>query len=207
MTDWSAWHADYANTESHLSQRLRVIQAAIAGRLDDGTMPTRILSLCAGDGRDLLDVLDGRADAALVPAMLVELDPDLSRRARDRATHAGLGGVEVRCADAGSTANFVDRLPVDLLLLCGVFGNISDRDIERTVEALPAMVRSHGTVIWTRSRRSPDLTTAIRSWFDDAGFHERAFTAPDGVLWSVGIHDLVTPTAIQLPEHLFTFAV
>jgi predicted O-methyltransferase YrrM len=138
---------------------------------------------------------------------LVELDPELARHARDQAARAGLDDVEVRCADAGSSATFVDRLPTGLLLLCGVFGNVSDADIERTVGAIPAMVRPGGTVIWTRSRRSPDITPAIRSWLDRAGFQERAFVAPEGVLWSVGVHDLVTPTAVDLPERLFTFKV
>lgn len=205
MTDWRAWHRDYADPDSALTHRLRVVQAQVAGWLDGHGTPARILSLCSGEGRDVLDVLDGRPDAARVSVTFVEVDRELSRRARDRAVQAGLDGVEVRCGDAGSTATFADRLPVDLLLLCGVFGNISDRDIEVTVGALPRMVRAGGSVIWTRSRRSPDVTPAIRSWFDRAGFRERAFVAPDGYLWSVGAHDLVTSPAAQLPEHLFTF--
>jgi hypothetical protein len=205
MTDWRAWHRDYADPDSALTQRLRVVQAEVAGWLDGHGTPARILSLCAGEGRDVLDVLDGRPDTARVSATLVELDPELSRRAHDRASQAGLHGVDVRCGDAGSTATFADRLPVDLLLLCGVLGNISDRDIESTIGALPAMVRTAGRVIWTRSRRSPDVTPAIRSWLDTAGFRERAFVAPDGYLWSVGVHDLVTLAAVQLPDRLFTF--
>jgi hypothetical protein len=102
---------------------------------------------------------------------------------------------------------FADRLPIDLLLLCGVFGNISDRDIEATVRALPAVLRPSGTLISTRSRRSPDVTPAVRSWLDRAGLRERQFVAPDGTLWSVGIHDLVTAAAVPLPEQQFTFEV
>jgi predicted O-methyltransferase YrrM len=207
MTDWRAWHTDYADPESALSQRLRVVQGAVEQWLGDQAEPDRIVSLCAGDGRDVLEVLDGRPDAARVSVTLVELDPELARHARDQAARAGLDDVEVRCADAGSSATFVDRLPTGLLLLCGVFGNVSDADIERTVGAIPAMVRPGGTVIWTRSRRSPDITPAIRSWLDRAGFQERALVAPEGVLWSVGVHDLVTPTAVDLPERLFTFKV
>jgi hypothetical protein len=205
VTDWRAWHTGYVDPESPLSRRLRVIQGAVGGWLVDQSHPDRILSLCAGDGRDVLEVLAGRPDARRVSATLVELDPELAQRARVRAARACLDNVEVRCADAGSSATFVDRLPAGLLLLCGLFGNISDDDIERTVGALPAMIRPGGAVIWTRSRRSPDITPAIQSWLDRAGFQKRVFVAPDDVLWSVGVYDLLTPMVTDLPGRLFSF--
>ena len=82
---------------------------------------------------------------------------------------------------------FADALPADVLLLCGIFGNVSDRDINRTVQAAPALCRAGATVIWTRHRRPPDLTPRIRQWFADSGFAEIAFDAlGTGVLTSVG---------------------
>ena len=45
-------------------------------------------------------------------------------------------------------ADFADVLPADVLL-CGIFGNVSDRDIRRTVRAAPALCRAGATVIWT----------------------------------------------------------
>ena len=45
-------------------------------------------------------------------------------------------------------------------------------------------------VIWTRHRRPPDATPAIRSDFASAGFTELAFEAPDGYVLSVGRHRL-----------------
>jgi hypothetical protein len=43
-------------------------------------------------------------------------------------------------------------LPADVLLLCGIFGNVSDGDIRRTVQAVPALCRAGATVIWARPR-------------------------------------------------------
>jgi hypothetical protein len=71
----------------------------------------------------------------------------------------------------------VGAVPADLVLVCGVFGNISDDDVKTTVLALPTLCAHGGTVIWTRHRREPDLTGAIRTWFKEAGFVERAFVA------------------------------
>jgi hypothetical protein len=62
------------------------------------------------------------------------------------------------------------------------------------------------------SQRLRVVQGAVVSWLDGhvgpahrAGLRERQFVAPDGTLWSVGIHDLVTAAAAPLPEQLFTF--
>lgn len=48
----------------------------------------------------------------------------------------------------------VGVVPADLLPLCGIFGNIIDDDVERTVRAVPSLLAAGGTVIWTRSTRA-----------------------------------------------------
>src|SRR6266700_4054145 len=90
-----------------------------------------------------------------------------------------LPGVEVRQEDAGLVAGFADVLPADVLLLCGIFGNVSDHDIRRTVQTAPALCRVGATVIWTRHRRPPDLTPQIRAWYASAGLG--AFAAHSGM--------------------------
>lgn len=91
-------------------------------------------------------------------------------------------------ADAGDRASYVGAVPADLVLPVRLFGNIGDADVRSTVEALPELCGPGATVIWTRGRRAPDLTPAIRRWLTDTGFVERAFHAPDDALFSVGVH-------------------
>ncbi len=63
-------------------------------------------------------------------------------------------------------------------------------------------------MIWTRSRRIPDLTGTIRAWFTHAGFTEHAFDAPDDVLFSVGVHRLSqTPRTPAPAGRIFDFIV
>jgi hypothetical protein len=204
-TDWRAWHADYADPASALSQRLAVVQAQIAGWLDrTQPRPVAVTSVCAGDGRDLLGVLTGRPDAARVTATLVELDPNLAATAASAA--ADLPGVSVRCADAGRIEAYAGCPPADLLLLCGVLGNVSDEDTAGTIAALPGLCAPGATVVWTRHRREPDLTPAVRGWFTAAGFAEESFTAPDDRSWSVGVHRLVgPPQRLSEGRRLFSF--
>jgi hypothetical protein len=205
--DWQEWHRDYDDPASQLSRRLRIVQGHIGDWLDE-TAPAAVtvLSACAGDGRDLVDVLANRSDAARVTATLVESDPRNAAAARERIERLGIAGVEVRQADAGISDAYVGAVPADLVLLCGIFGNVSDDDVARTIAFAPRLCRSGALVVWTRHRKAPDLTPRIRSWFGQHGFVEEAFTAPDDDVWSVGLHRFAgEPRPLHSGRRLFTF--
>jgi hypothetical protein len=213
--DWARWHDGYEDPSSPLSIRLAVVRAHLADAITVAPPgPVRLVSLCAGQGHDVLSVLPDHPRRDDVNAVLVELDPRNARLAAARAAREGLAGVEVREADAGVTAGYADALPADVLLLCGIFGNVSDDDVGRTVSAAPALCAPGGTVIWTRHRRPPDLTVLVRQWFAAAGFAEVAFEAPEtgSTLIGVGVHRRPagttghSPTAVPPGEPLFTFA-
>ena len=209
MKDWVAWHAAYDDPQSPLSTRLRAVRGRLADALDAPPPgPVRLVSLCAGQGHDVLGVLPGHPRGPQVSAVLVEYDPQNAALARQGAERAGLAQVEVRQADAAQVANYADALPANVLLLCGIFGNVSDEDIERTAAAAPALCAPGATVIWTRHRRAPDLTPRIRGWFQASGFDEVAFDVPDQSLTgvSVGVGRLAVAPPAALPEGpLFAF--
>ena len=121
-----------------------------------------------GRGRDIATAATGHPRAADLSGCLVELDEELAAAAREHLATLG-SRLDVRAADAGDPDVWADVVPVDLLLLCGIFGNVPDDDVERTVLASSAIGRPGATVIWTRHRRPPDLTPAIRGWFTAAG--------------------------------------
>lgn len=208
-TDWQEWHRPYADEMSPLSRRLRLVREHIGRWLDDRPRGRlTVVSACAGQGHDLIGVLAGRDDAARVRATLLEYDPGNVAAARAAAEEAGLATVTVVRADAGHLASYVGAVPADLVLMAGVFGNISDHDVHRTVRALPQLCAADATVIWTRTRRAPDLTPAVRGWFREAGFREEAFHAPEDVQFSVGVHRLVgAPRPLDETGELFTFVV
>ncbi|WP_433614730.1 class I SAM-dependent methyltransferase family protein [Dactylosporangium sp. CA-139114] len=187
--DWHDWHRPYADDTSALSRRLRLVQQHINDWLDE--RPERslqVVSVCAGQGRDLIGVLAQRPDAGRVRAALIESDPGNVAAARESIAAAGLAGISVTRADAGDFAAYRTAIPADLVLLVGVLGNVSDDDVRATIDALPRLCAPGATVIWTRTRRAPDLTAAVRGWFADAGFHETALHAPNDTLFCVGVH-------------------
>lgn len=182
--DWRAWHEDYAAPGSALGRRLVAVQAHVCAALDRSAPgPVRAISVCAGQGHDLIGVLAEHPRRADVAARLVELDEHNAMLARRAAEEAGLDEVEVIAADASMTDAYGGAVPADLLLLCGVFGNISAEDIANTVSHLPRLCAPEATVIWTRHRHPPDLTPYIRETFEHAGFGELAFenSPPFGV--------------------------
>jgi len=205
--DWLAWHARYLDPSSPLSRRLGIIQAHITDWLNRRPgVPLTAVSICAGQGHDLIGVLAHRTDADRVHATLLENDERNVAAARAAAETAGLTGILVRQADAGDPGAYRGAVPADLILLAGVLGNIDDADIRTTIAALPQLCSRDATVIWTRSRRPPDRTGSIRAWLQQTGFAEMSFTAPPDDLFSVGVHRLTaTPQPLTATTPLFRF--
>jgi predicted RNA methylase len=138
--DWSQWHEQYEQEDSALARRLRMVQDQIRNVLDSSPPgPLRVISLCAGEGRDLLGVLPEHPRRADVRALLVELDPSLAATATQTARSAGLDQVEIVTGDAADTNQYLTMVPADLVLICGVFGNLTDHDIQALISRCPQL--------------------------------------------------------------------
>jgi hypothetical protein len=163
--------------------------------------------MCAGQGRDVFGVVPDHSRRDDVAAVLVELDHRNIEVARSNAARTGLRHVEILEADAAVSDVYAPSVPADILLACGIFGNISDQDLERTVRNLSMLCRTGASVIWTRHRNEPDLTPRIRNWFAESGFEELSFDAIDNESKS-GI-GTVRLTGAPVPFHpgfrFFTF--
>lgn len=204
---WAAWHRDYADPTSPLSQRLSVVVSRARETLEAlPAGPVRLISACAGQGDDVVAALADHPRSADVVGRLVEADPHNAAASRERLSSAGLLGVESVCGDASLTDAYTGIAPADLVLLCGIFGNVSDEDVRGTVVNSSMLCAPGAFVIWTRHRRAPDLTPSIRQWFAESGFDEVSFDSPGSGLWSVGTHRLGTPPLpLRLGIRLFTF--
>jgi len=204
--DWRAWHDDYDVPGSSLAQRLEAVQDRIREALDNAPPgPLRAVSMCAGQGRDLIGVLASHPRGREVTARLVELDPRNAATARAAAADAGLPDVEVVIGDAGLTDAYAGLIPADLVLACGVFGNITDEDIERTVRCCAQLCAVDGTVVWTRGRFEPDLVPQICRWFAAQGFDQQWVSEPD-IGYGVGAHRFAGPPQPPVPgQRMFTF--
>jgi hypothetical protein len=229
MTDWNHWLKRYDKPRSPHSQRLATVQRLIGRRLDrTAPRPVSALSICAGDGRDILDVLGARADASRVTTTLVELDARLCALARARALENRLTGVDIRQADAGATDAYAGVSAADLVILVGVFGNIADADVRTTLKLLPALCKPEALVIWSlrqqarrdqgrcgsprrqvgsQRRNDYERVEKVREWFDAEGFREVFASRADAAFY-VGANRYVgEPPLLPAGYRFFTFDV
>jgi hypothetical protein len=204
--DWVAWHARYDEGGS-LRRRLEIVQRHLVAALESQRRtPIRVISMCAGQARDLIGALGqtGRRD---IVGRLIELHPDLAEDARTGLRSLGIAEVEVVTGDAGGLSAYEGAAPADVVLACGVFGNVSDADVETTIRSMPSLCARDATLIWTRHRRPPDLTAEIRRWLYESGFENVAFEPVDdpGTPGAVGVARFRGATLPLNSRRLFTF--
>jgi hypothetical protein len=204
--DWHAWHDDYDKPGTALARRLAAVQDQIRVALDAAPPgPLHAISLCAGQGRDLIGVLARHPRRDDVTARLVEIDPRIAAAAREAAEAAGLPGVEVVTADAALAGQYTGMIPAYLVLACGMFGNMTDGDVRRTIGFCAQLCAHGGTVIWTRGRREPDLVPRICGWFAEDGF-ELLWVSDPAQGWGVGAHRFTAnPVPLQRAARMFRF--
>jgi hypothetical protein len=161
----------------------------------------RVISMCAGQGRDVFGALHGHRRASDVAARLVELDPTNVAA----ALAAAPPNVEVVEGDAGVSDAYTGAGPAHVVVACGIFGNISHGDVRRTVGLLPMLCASGATVVWTRHPADGTLLPMIDAWFVEEGFARVFLQAGNG--YGVGAHRLEGPPASFAPgTRFFTFA-
>jgi hypothetical protein len=198
--DWYAWHAYYDNPGSGLARRLSWVQDQIREALDGaGPGPIRVISLCAGQGRDLIGALPGHPRRGDVTARLVELDPRNTELAARLAAAAGLDNVDIVTGDASLTSQYADLGPADLVLACGLFGNMTNEHIERTIGYCGQLCAEGGTVVWTRGRWEPDLVPQVCAWFEERDF-SRVWVSEPGGRECVGAHRRTAPPVPLEPD-------
>ena len=207
--DWYEWHGTYEDADSTLARRLTVIQGWLRQALDQlPAGPVRLISVVAGQARDLEGVLRDHPRAGDVSGRIVELDPRNTGVARKALSQIVGERIEVVTGDAGEADAYLGATPAGILLTVGLFGNIVDADVERTIRLLPGFAAAGAYVVWSRGGAREgvaDLNPAVRRWFAEAGFTELEHTYIDGHQ-GLGFHRFDgTPAPFPAGEKLFEF--
>jgi len=207
LRDYVAWHDDYERPGSRLHLRLLVVRDLLAAAFDelpDG--PLRVISICAGQGHDVITVARRHRRGSALVGRLVEKDPHNAAVARAAIAAAGLDGLEVVEGDAGSSDAYAGACPADVILVCGVLGNISDHEIEGTLQFLPRLCAPDAHIVWTRNPRPAAIIDKIEGWLVDAGFEPQQLVVPDAPRFGVGTARLVgPPQPFEAGVRLFAF--
>jgi hypothetical protein len=169
--DWYAWRTSYDELTSPQTRRLAVVQDKIRGFLDAQTAgPASVVSLAAGQSRDLLPMLIEHPRGAEVQARLVELDDRNVEFAEGAALSARLAGIDFVTGDAGLIDRFAGAVPAQLVLACGLFELLGTAAAGATVAALAQLCAPQAMVIWTDEPADAAHLALRRQQFDAAGF-------------------------------------
>ena len=217
MRDWVQWHELY-KSNLPLRIRLKLVQSQLKRALNkasDG--PVTILSLFAGDARDLSGVLSRHARAKDVSAYLIECNSDLVEAGRKKFDDLGLGDqVDFRVADATDPTSYDGIPPADIVLVCGMLGFVTSETTLDLVRALRSYLKPDGHLIWTRNlmlRNGADHTNLFQTLLSENEFDQKRlsktalpfFQKKEDPVFVVGTHQYIGST-LSVPNGPF-FAV
>jgi hypothetical protein len=152
----------------------------------------RILSPCAGQGREILPVVAAHPRRNDVRARLVELDPRHVAAACDAVSELRLDwNVDIVCGDASVADVWVGAVPADLVVLCGALDCLDNGDARNIIGALPQLCDAGAAVVWTLQPGQLDRMSEIRGLFEELRFEEQAFESPGADASWVGLHRFV----------------
>ncbi len=137
---WMGW-SDTAYQKQSYQQRLLLVQRHLSESLDVAPCGTvRILSMFAGDGRDVVNVLGKHPRRGEVLAWLVEQNSQSVASGIRRSAEVGLGTATTFLEkDATQYAAYHGLAPAHIVLLCGVWGHVPIRERGQLIQALASL--------------------------------------------------------------------
>jgi hypothetical protein len=204
---WNNWPLQ-AYAHSSYRHRLAAVERHLREGLDRAPAGNvRIVSLCAGDGRDVMGVVEGHPRRDDVSAWLVESDGNSVEAGVARARAAGLQRtVQFRHADASTYSTYVSMAPADVLLVCGVWGHVPPEDRPSVVDACRVLCLRGGRVIWTRGvGRGMTRFEEIRALFTQPHWEQSDVTITPDANWAVATHRSLEPAKAPKSGRIFHF--
>jgi ubiquinone/menaquinone biosynthesis C-methylase UbiE len=207
--NWSGW-PELAYQRPNYRERLRVVQEQLAECLDQAPHnPLRLLSICAGDGRDVIGVLQSHRRREDVEAYLVELNGQSVSEGVKNVRGSGLENVvKFIHADATEYSTYKNLAPCDIVLICGVWGHVTANERANLIHALALFCKPSGKVIWTRKiSKGEHMLKVVQSQFDEASWTLVRQSSTSDNKWAVCTYRYHGP-ALEVPANgrIFSFA-
>jgi hypothetical protein len=207
ISDWNDWHEEYDDPNSELAFRSRLVQGQVVAVVDAHKHdPVSIVSICGGQGRELIGALENHPRRSSVAGLLVEIHPDNASFARQWAERAGMTLFHVVNADASLSDTYEGVNRADLVVISGVFGHLDAEDIRRTIGFLREICAAGSTVVWTSYEVRPERTQMIRTMFEDNDFKETGSeVTPEGTFGVIRERYAGVPLPLEGNRKIFTF--
>jgi hypothetical protein len=167
--------------------------------------PITVVSICSGQGRDILGVLRDhpRRDDVFVP--MIEQDRRNADFARESARETALTHATVVVGDAGDSRSYVGITRASLVIMVGFLTHISDDDLGRLVAFLPQVSAAHGVALWCGGSQHVELPARMRTLLARADFVPLAVACAGDPRWNIGIERFEgSPQTLDTGVRLFT---
>ncbi|WP_052128815.1 class I SAM-dependent methyltransferase family protein [Neosynechococcus sphagnicola] len=204
--DWYQWHHKYQRSPE-LQARLGFVKDQIVAFINQSPPGTiRILSICAGDGRDLIGSLIEHPRLKDVQAYLIELDENLVVAGRQVVEEENLSQqIQFIQGDATLRKTYQEIAPANLVLICGVFAHVPEAS--DLIRNLPYFCEFQGWVIWTRfcgDQENIEKVDKIHRLFEEINFENiSAIITPNGRFTVATHHYLGQPSPLPDRQKLF----
>jgi hypothetical protein len=182
---WNAWYKHY-HTSPNLQTRLRIVRRQIRAAVHERPAgPVRLLSICAGDGRDVITALADHPRRDDVQATLLDTHRDAIERGQATVARIGMEKqIRFRAADATKAVSYQGIVPADVVLVSGVLGHLLPDSVTTLIRSLPGLCRPGGELVWNRHLTISNgcrMVPEIRRLLGKHGFQELHFevTGPD----------------------------
>ena len=111
----------------------------------------------------------------------------------EKATIESLGlaeQIEFINGDATISFNYVEAVPADIVIVCGIFGNLADEaELNRLLGNLSFLSKQGAFVIWTRGHfNGISYSETVRRLLRESGFEEVNFKLTATGDMGVGLH-------------------
>ena len=207
--EWNDWHDAYQDTTSELAGRMMAVRQHVAAIVADAPAgPVTVLSICGGQGRELIGALEDHPRKTDVRGRLVELDGDNTAFAARWSAEVGLTGLEIVTGDASLSAAYEGLAPIDLVVISGVFGHLSNDDRLHLIDFTRQLCHAGTGVVWTSHQSHDGPAEWLRRAFREREFEELEHAVVPGDDFQLTVTRSVY-TGTQQPfdphEKIFTF--
>jgi hypothetical protein len=179
--EWNDWHDAYQDESSELVGRMMTCRrhvAAVVSEAPEG--PVTVVSICGGQGRELIGALEDHPRKGDVRGRMVELDPDNTAFASRWAAEAGLSGLEIVTGDASVASSYAGLPIVDLVVISGVFGHLDEDDRLSLIDFVRQLCHTGSNVVWTSHRSNNGPAEWLRRAFLERRFEELEYDIVPG---------------------------
>jgi hypothetical protein len=187
---WSGWPEKAYQREGY-QQRLQAVQEHLSECLDEAPPgPVRILSMCAGDGRDVIGAVRAHRRRKDVSAWLVELNSQSVELGKGYSVNAGLErSLKFINADATVYSTYKQIAQADIVLVCGVWGHVPAGEKSMLVRAISTLCKPGGAVIWTRgTSKGIGRVREIEALFAGTWWDKSRVTYTPDAAWAIATY-------------------